>query len=128
MILIQPRFFPLCHRGRILSCWTPQKIYLLTPNWRDADLHGLLEDIQAHGGEDGVPGEDHTIDNEPSARPSTAGNTPSFETSMEEELEQSGAAVARVLVFTTVRMLGFLTMCVRGSVDHNFSVDNMYDL
>ena len=115
-------------QGKDIVVLTPQKIYLLTPNWRDADLHGLLEDIQAHGREYGVPGEDHTIDNEPSARPSTAGNTPSFETSMEEELEQSGAAVARVLVFTTVRMLGFLTMCVRGSVDHNFSVDNMYDL
>ena len=39
-----------------------------------------------------------------------------------DELEQSSTLPLRVLVFPTIRLLGFLTMCKRGSVDRTFKV------
>ena len=41
---------------------------------------------------------------------------------LDDELEQSSTLPFRVLVFTTIRLLLFLTMCKRGSVDRNFKV------
>ena len=41
---------------------------------------------------------------------------------LDDELEQSSTLPFRVLVFTTIRHLLFLTMCKRGSVDRTFKV------
>ena len=53
-------------------------------------------------------------------RPSNPGVSPNIETTLDDELEQSDALPPRVLVFTTLKLLGFLTMCKRGSVDGTF--------
>ena len=77
----------------------------LPDDWREVDLNSFYEEEPA--------------ESEPDARrPSNPG--PIFDTTMEEELERSRVDPLRVIVFTTIRLLGLLTMCTRGSVDGTF--------
>ena len=98
----------------------------LPADWKNYDFRSLLddEDPENNAGSEGATSEDVTDtdnDNEPTqGRPSNPGVFPNFETTMDDELEQSDALPLRVLVFTTVRLMGFLTMCKRGSVDGTF--------
>ena len=43
-------------------------------------------------------------------RPSNLGVPPNIETTLDDELEQCDALPPRVLIFTTLKLLGFLTM------------------
>ena len=86
----------------------------LPEKWTEYNIKALFEN---------PVGEDEPVeDEEPDVRrPSNPGVQPVLETTIEEELEQTRSeGVGRVLVFTTIRLLGLLTLCLRGSIDGTF--------
>ena len=84
----------------------------LPQGWRDVDLRTLFT-------EDQDPVLDEEDEDQDVRRPSNPGVQPIFDTTMDEELERSrDAPVPRVLIFTTLHLLGLLTLCKRANLQH----------
>ena len=113
----QPMISTLEHEEKILVLNSSRD---LPQNWNDIDFRGLFGEHQDVGSE-GPTSEAASVDNEPThRRPSKPGVSPNIETTLDEELKHSNAAPPRLLVFTTIMLLGFLTMCRNRSMDGTF--------
>ena len=87
--------------------------------WTGKIRISMVSLTQENEGSEGANSDD---DNEsPQGRPSNLGVFPNIYW-LDDELEQSSTLPFRVLVFTTIRLLGFLTMSKRGSVDRTFKL------
>ena len=90
--------------------------------WTGKIRISMVSLTQENEGSEGANSEATSDDNEsPQGRPSNLGVFPNIDW-LDDELEQSSTLPFRVLVFTTIRLLLFLTMCKRGSVDRTFKV------
>ena len=86
----------------------------LPQGWRDANLCTLFT-------KDHDPVLDHKDKDQDVRRPSNPGVQPIFYTTMDKELERSrDALVPQVLIFTTLHLIGLLTLCKRASVNGTF--------
>ena len=95
-------------------CRTP----MICP-WTGKIRISMVSLTQENEGSEGANSDD---DNEsPQGRPSNLGVFPNIYW-LDDELEQSSTFPLRVLVFTTIRLLLFLTMSKRGSVDRTFKL------
>ena len=109
----QPMISTLEHEEKILVFNSSRD---LPQNWNDIDFQGLFGEHQDVGSE-GPTSEAASVDNEMNIH---IEDHPSQVFPLDEELKHSNAAPPRLLVFTTIMLLGFLTMCRKGSMDGTF--------
>ena len=67
-----------------------------------------MQGVSSVGASNNAASDDNEADQR---RPSNLGASPNIETTLDDKLEESDALPLRVLVFTALKLLGFLTMC-----------------